>query len=282
MKCHNCGISVHFGTFLKKINPSLYSQYSFERYTDSVPANKPHKDPILKFTEPKLKETSNECLLDYLLDSLDTLPDDNLAVKFCRERKIPEKAFKRLYFIENMKDIGQISPKMKDKITTNEPRLVIPFYDHKLQLSAVTCRALQGEKLRYVNVEIKEDIPLIFGLDTINQSKHIYVVEGPLDSLFLPNAIAVGGTGFTKVKNLKIEKDQMTLIVDNQPRNKEVCKVIENLIEENYNVVIWPQYIEEKDINEMVLAGRNVLKIIKENTFNGLQARVNFMTWKRC
>ena len=38
----------------------------------------------------------------------------------------------------------------------------------------------------------------------------------------------------------------------------------------------------EKDINEMVMAGHNVKKIIKDNTFTGLTAKMKFIGWKRC
>ena len=285
MKCHNCSASLHFGTFLTQISPSLHSQYCFERYAEAVPQNKPHKDPVLKFTEPVITETKQETLLDSLLDRLDTLPENHVAVQFCKGRLIPESAYKQLYFIENMSNIGQISTKMREKITTKESRLVIPFFDEKLQLTGVTCRALGNETLRYVTVQIKENVPQIFGVDTVDTSKHIYVVEGPIDSLFLPNAIAVTGTSFGKLDKLNLNSDKLTVIVDNQPRNKDVCKVLETLIDKNYAVVIWPQYLEEKDINEMILSGKTkekVLKMIKERTFRGLEAKANFVAWKRC
>ena len=108
------------------------------------------------------------------------------------------------------------------------------------------------------------------------------MVEGPIDSLFLDNAIAVGGTSFSKLDQTGLDKDKLIVIFDNQPRNKEVCKLIEKNIELGYNVVLWPQTIVEKDINEMVMAGHNVKKIIKDNTFTGLTAKMKFIGWKRC
>jgi hypothetical protein len=174
---------------------------------------------------------------------------------------------------------------MKNRIKGEEPRLVMPLYDNKLQLAGVTCRALGNEELRYITVKIKQDELLVFGRESVNSKKHIYVTEGPIDSLFLPNAIAVIGTGFNKLELLEYSKDNMTVIVDNQPRNKEVCKVIENLVEKDYNVVIWPQSLKEKDINDIVKAGKSlayVQSLIDKNTFRGLQARANFYAWKRC
>jgi DNA primase len=282
-KCHNCGASMHFGSFLKQFDGMQYNQYVMERYSEGLPMNKPHQkiEDKFKMAEPVF-EKSEETLLDKLLDRLDTLPEDHEAVQFCLKRQIPRDKFKRLYFIENMKDIGQLSPKYKDKITTKEPRLVIPFYNHLGQLSGVTCRALRGEELRYVLVKIKEDDSLVFGMNEVDRTKPIHVVEGPLDSLFLPNAIAVGGTSFGKMETIGLPKDKLIMIIDNQPRNKDVCRVLDKIIERQYNVVVWPQTIEEKDINEMILSGIDVQKIIKKNTFVGLEAKLKFVEWKRC
>ena len=186
-----------------------------------------------------------------------------------------------MYFIENVKNIVQLNDTYKESIKGEEPRLVLPFYDSNGQLSGVTCRALRGEALRYITVKVKDEVPLIFGINDIDKQKPIHVVEGPIDSLFIDNCIAVGGTSFGKLSQLNVSKESLIVIFDNQPRNKEVCKIIEKNIEQGYNIVIWPQNLFEKDINEMVSAGRNVKKIIKENTFSGLTAKAKFISWKR-
>ena len=283
MKCHNCSASLHFGSFLKQTDQMLYSQYALERYADGAAPNKPHKDPQLKFKEPVVP--TKQTLLDDLLDRVDTLPEDHIAVQFCKKRKIPESKYSRLYFIDNMKNIEQLSDKMKDKIKTSESRLVIPFYDETLQLTGMTCRALDNNSLRYITVKIKSDELLVFGRESLNTEKDIYVTEGPIDSLFLDNSIAVSGTGFNKLELLPYSKDSMIIIVDNQPRNVEVCKVIENLVNKNYRIVIWPQSLKEKDINDIILNGKSisaVKSLIDKNVCRGLQARANFLAWKRC
>ena len=279
-KCHNCDASLSFGNFLKNLDPTLYSQYTLEKYSEGNAVRLTPVVPELVFEEPVFK-SSNERLLDKLLDRLDTLPEDNEAVVFCNARKIPKEKFNLLYYIDNMKDIVQLSDKYKESIRGEEPRLVLPFYDNH-NLTGVTCRALRGEALRYITVKVKEDVPLIFGMDTVDKTKLVYVVEGPIDSLFIKNAIAVTGTAFNKLNELNINKEKLVVVIDNQPRNKDVCKILSKNIDLGYNVVIWPQTIEEKDINEMVLAGRNVSKILKDNTFSGLTAKMKFTSWKRC
>ena len=282
-KCHNCNASMHFGSFLKQINGLQYSQYTLERYNEGLPNNKPHQkiEDKFKMEEPVFQK-KEERLLDKLLDRLDTLPEDNEAVKFCVNRNIPLEKFHNLYYIKNIKDIVQLNSKYKDNIKTEEPRLVLPFYNTNYELIAVTCRALRNESLRYVTVKIKEDELLAFGLDKLDKEKTIFVVEGPIDSLFLPNCIAVAGTAFTKLDMLNLPKDKVVAILDNQPRNKDVCKILNKMIDSQYKVVIWPQSLEQKDINEMVLAGKNPADIIKKHTFQGLEAKIKFTEWKRC
>ena len=280
-KCHNCDASMVFGNFLKSIDYSLFSQYSLEKYSEGNVSKLPESIPNAVFTQPVFV-TREETLLDGILDRLDNLPEDNEAVQFCTKRKIPTEAFSRLYFIKNIKDIVQLNDTYKESIRGEEPRLVIPFYDEKGQLTGVTCRALRGETLRYITVKIKPDAPLLFGINELNKKKTVYVVEGPIDSLFVPNSIAAAGTSFGKISNIGVDRQRIVLIFDNQPRNKEVCKIIVKNIDAGYNVVIWPQSVEEKDINDMVLAGRNIQQIIDKNTAQGLMARAKYMAWKRC
>lgn len=280
-KCHNCDASMAFSSFLKNLDSLLFSQYSLEKYSEGRPISISNSNIAFEFTEPKFKN-QEEKLLDKLLDSLDKLPEDNEAVQYCMNRKIPYEKFNQLYYIQNIKDIVQLNDKYKESIQGEESRLVLPFYDNNGQLSGVTCRALHGEALRYITVKIKENTPLIFGLDNVDRSKPLFVVEGPIDSLFINNSIAVAGVSFNKMDTLGLDKDKLVLVIDNQPRNKDVCRVIDSCITKGYNVVIWPQHIEAKDINEMVLAGLDVNSIVNNNVFSGLTAKAKFIAWKRC
>lgn len=280
-KCHNCDASLTFGIFLKKLDSLLYSQYTLEKYSETNSVKLTNNTLPLVFEQPVFKKPE-EKLLDKLLQRLDTLPHDNEAVQFCNNRKIPSAQFNKLYYIENIKDIVQLNDTYKESIKGEEPRLVIPFFDLTGQLTGVTCRALRGEALRYITIKVKENAPLVFGYDTIDKNKAILVVEGPLDSLFLNNSIAVAGTSFAKVSTLGLDTKKLVMVFDNQPRNKEVCKIIEKNIDQGYNVVIWPQTLEEKDVNEMVLAGVDVASVISKNTCNGLTAKAKYIAWKRC
>jgi hypothetical protein len=131
---------------------------------------------------------------------------------------------------------------------------------------------------------VNEEAPKIFGLDTIDRTKPVYIVEGPIDSLFLDNACAMAGSGISNESIGKIGTEDIVFVFDNEPRNKEIVGLIEKRINTGYNVAIFPDYIEEKDINDMVLAGREVEEIqsiISNNVFNGLGAKTRLSEWRK-
>lgn len=281
-KCFNCDASMQFGSFLKSQDKILYDQYVLERYSAGLAFNKPHQnaEELFKGKAPVF-EKKEETLLDKLLYRLDKLPEDHEAIQFCNKRKIPNTSFKRLYYVDDIRKIEQLSDKYKDKLKTSEPRLVIPFIDSGGKLLGVTCRALRNEELRYVTIKVDEASPFVFGLDKIETDKTVYAFEGPIDSLFVKNAIAVGGTTFSKLTTIGIPKENLVVVFDNQPRNKDVVKLMNKAIENDFSVVVWPQNLVEKDINDMVLAGKNIDKLLKNNVFKGLEAKMNFVAWKR-
>ena len=186
-----------------------------------------------------------------------------------------------MYYIEHTKDITKLAPQY-ETLTAQEPRIILPFYNEQGKLTGVTMRGIRGEHLRYIMIKIVDDESMIFGLNNIDKHKPIRVVEGPIDSLFLDNAIACNGTSFAKIESLSLDKNNLTIIFDNQPRNAEVCKIVEKYVTLNFNVCIWPCGIIEKDINDMVNAGYQVEKIITENTYKGLMAKLKFTEWRNC
>ena len=285
-KCHKCGASHHFGTFLKNFDPNQYSQYVVERYADGGHGRaNAHKnvETILKFEEPKFTKKPEPKLIDSIMDRLDTLPDDHEVIQYVTNRRIPRDAFDRLYFISNVKDVIQLNDKYKNSIITTEPRLAIPFLDGNGKLLVVSLRGIRGESLRYINIKVDEDAPSIFGLDKVDPTQEVFVVEGPLDSLFLHNSIACAGTSFGKIDQLPIAKDKITIIFDNQPKNRDVGKLMNKYIDQGYRIVIWPD-VPGKDINEMVengLTSDEIQDIINHNKFQGLAAKAKYAMWRK-
>ena len=125
---------------------------------------------------------------------------------------------------------------------------------------------------------LDDEAPKVYGYDSVDKKLPIYVVEGPFDSTFLDNSVALcGSDGDLEC----LEGCDLILVYDNEPRNKEIVKRIEKCIERGQRVVIWPPDIREKDINDMVMAGHNVKDLVKLYNHKGLQAKLHFTNWKK-
>jgi hypothetical protein len=160
----------------------------------------------------------------------------------------------------------------------DHPRLLIPFRTEEREVFAYQGRAFGNEQPKYITIKL-EDKDKIFGLDRVDKTKNIYVVEGPLDSLFLDNCIAIAGSDFSNFVRL-----HTTIIFDNEPRNKEIIKQLEKTIGLGSNVVIWPNSMKHKDINDMIIAGytkEQIQEIIIDNTFSGVKAKLRFAEWRK-
>ena len=280
-KCHNCQWSGSFGKLLQEIDSVLYKQYVLERFSEGETGKgKAHSKPQKVFDfKPNFKQ--NKCLIDELMDKLSDLPYDHEAVKYATERGLPKDSFNRLYYVDNVKNVSNLNEKYKESIKTEEPRLAIPFINEAGRMTAVSLRAMRGEALRYILIKVDEDAPTVFGMDTVDKTLPVVVVEGPLDSLFIPNSVACAGTSFNKIDELGLDKETTTIVFDNQPRNKEVCALVDKYIDLGYNVVIWPETATGKDINEMENEGIDSYKLITGNTYSGLSAKAKFTLWRK-
>ena len=268
-RCHNCGKGTTFGKVLEYIDTLIYKEYVMERYKGDAPKT---EAPEFNFEAPKFKK--RDAKLENLTP-INKLNSDHPARQLVESRQIPEEFYSDLYlcskFFEWAK-IGTLVPRRQE-----HPRLVIPFRDETGEVFAAQGRAFGKETPKYLTVKF-QDKPKIFGLDRVDLSRKVYVVEGPIDSLFLDNCLAMAGADFGNLP------EDATIILDNEPRSREIIKRMENLIENNYELVIWPDSIPHKDINDMILAGMtsdDVQKIIKQNTYNGLQATARLSAWKR-
>jgi hypothetical protein len=125
---------------------------------------------------------------------------------------------------------------------------------------------------------LDEEQPKIFGLDKIKENKPVYIVEGPFDSTFLENSVAMAGSD-ADVR--AFDWSSYIWVFDNEPRNREIINRISKVINRGNKVVIWPNNIEQKDINDMVLAGRDVQSIVEYNVYSGLEATLKLNNWKK-
>lgn len=277
-KCHNCNASMSFHSFLKLINESLFDEYIAEKYLDN--SKKPVEN--IKVKAPKFLKT--ELDNNSLVVRLDKLSDDHFAKKYCLDRKIPRNKLKNFYFSEDFFKFGNSIIEEKYPDEGVHPRLIIPFYDMYNKFIGYQARSLGKDKPKYFTLKLNNDDELLYNVNNLNFKNKIYVVEGPIDSIFLNNSIAVCSSALTNC-SLVDKIQNLVLVYDNEPRNKEICKLIESAISKNYSVCIWkdPRVKNCKDINDMIVSGlteKDVLDIINNNTFKGLTALLEFNDWK--
>ena len=264
-KCHNCGASLSLNNFLKTLDTTLYKQYTLEKFKEGhTGKNFVVDEPNFVFKKPVFKSK--------IILPLCTEVESSRT--YLQKRRVDPRKF---YYAENFKEFCNTYKEVFTDTTVDEPRIIIPLYQEK-KLIGFQGRSLGPSLTKYITVMLDEEAPKIYGLDTIDKRLPIYVVEGPFDSTFVDNSVALCGSdgdlGYLKGSDL-------VLVYDNEPRNREIVNRIGRCIERNQKVVIWPSNIIEKDINDMVLAGHDVMSMIKLNTYSGLEAKVKFNTWKK-
>lgn len=277
-KCHNCSVGCSFATFLSKINGSLFKDYQLERFKEE------HNSPgVAKPTFDEFKAPRPQFKASIGILSIESLPQDHSAKKYILGRKIPKKFHSAIYYADDfLKFCDETFPDHGKNLIKEDPRIVIPFYSIDGDLLGVQGRALNNSKIRYITIKKSEDSGKAFGLNNLNLSKTIYVVEGPFDSMFLNNAVATMDSTLPSIKQILGDRDYV-FCYDNQPRNPQIVSMMNSTIELGDRIVIWP-HSEDKDINDMILSGTTIEQLhslIDQNTYQGLKAKLKFISWRK-
>jgi len=276
-KCHNCGSGGPLKVLIDKLDPVLSKQYTFEKWRekegDDTHPDKEEKVPV--FRKPVFTKVGCPKLIE--------LGANHPAVKFCDLRKIPKVRYSDMYFADCFKSwVSKYDVELAARLRPHDPRIIIPFFNKEKKLIAAQGRSLEDSTLRYFTVKIDKDASKIFGLDRNDPTQRTYIVEGPIDSMFLPNALAMAGSDIDDTTQFYAR--DVVFVYDNERRNKEIVAKMEKAMKKGFAVCIWPDTIKVKDINDMVLIGMDILQIeetINTNTFRGLPARVKLNQWKR-
>ena len=264
-KCHNCGASMSFSNFLKHVDAPTHKQYSLEKFKEGhTGRNFVVEEPDFKFEAPKFKKSL----------SIPKAFENPRSNGYLTARKLDSSKF---YYAKKFKKfVNTIKPTFDDT-RYDEERIIIPIYYEK-NLIGLQGRSIDPNPVKYITVMFDDNAPKIYGLDDVEKSEAVYVTEGPFDSTFIRNAIAMCGAD-ADVRRWGINNP--VWIYDNEPRNREIVNRIDRTIDKGDSVVIFPSSIDEKDINDMVIAGHDVQKIVECNTYSGLEAKLKFNTWKK-
>lgn len=280
--CHNCGIDKSFLNFLYEVNSELYKEYKKECAFNTLKTNKNINELCSKQSKkiPNIKIVSNN-----YLTPLTELDNEHPAIVYVRSRCIPKSKYERLFWTENFNEL--VSSTISNSYeNVQKPNAGIVF---TIRAFDATNYPIIGYQIRSIDKNIPKNKRFmickeqghtgVFGLDFLDESKQIYVVEGPFDSLFLPNSIAVFTSGIWRVK-----LQNAIYINDCEPRNKQIVEQIQKCINIGLNVTLLPHKYNSLDINDIVckykLNENELVDLIKQNTFNGLTAKLKLSKWR--
>lgn len=276
--CHNCNFAGNVKTFLKRFDYNMFNDYVMEQMGEKeVPdvwesSRKPvfRKEGILK----GLKKVSQ-------LEPFDPIK------KFIISRKIPNPFHAKMYSCPNFMTWANtiISNKFSEKaLAMDERRLIIPYFNKNKEVISINARSIKKDTgVKYIKLVIDENYPPLYGMDSVDLTKETYVFEGEIDSFFIKNSIATGGGDLASAIS-SLNKENLVVILDNEPRSKETIKKIDKAIDQAYNVVIFPESFEPKDMNDAIMAGYSsdsLEYIIKTNIYKGLGAKLALSKWSK-
>ena len=286
--CHNCGYSHSFFSYVKDQFPEYFEEYRketlFGHFKESEYKHTTADDKTVLGLVNESKAPIFEPTPNFHLCKIDDLKPNHPARQYLTKRKLEFK-FNELLYTDDFKSIvSQINPERAVKLMDNEPRIVIPFLDRSGRLFGVQGRSLNHKsKLRYITIMKEGCMDKIYGMNAIDTTKDIYVVEGPFDSMFIENACATCDASLTKIEQ-SIPDGQFVYVWDNQSRNPDVVKHMDRAIKDGKRLVIWPSDGSLKeDINDLVINGMSILEInqiLRDNTYSGLTLKMKFSQWK--
>jgi hypothetical protein len=269
--------------FIRAIDQNLYHEMQLEKLIDS---KTPEQIDYEKFVDKMKKPVFLKSGPLKGLKKVSQLSPTSAVKRFVDARKIPNPYHAKLFACPNFKQFTNnlIDGKFdKDSIDRDETRLLIPFFDKDKNLHAYQGRALGKSAVKYITIILNENVPKLYGLDTLDTDKKLYVLEGPIDSMFIPNAVATAGGDLVSAIS-SLPKDKSVVVYDNEPRSRDTIKKLDKAIMNGYNVCIWPENLEHKDINDMALAGLSadfIKHIMDTNTYRDLAAKMALTKWSK-
>lgn len=285
--CHNCHKSSSFPFVLKDYAPNLFDEYKLEVFNESRPSAKRKQETSYDFSNTRLDIMSANTIkknYDFLgLLSVADMPDTHSLKQYIKGRQIPEKYYKKLFYTNNYSELAKTFGYENYERLPEDERLVIPFYDSDGEIEVIQGRDLSGTShMRYITIKKYESSVKCYGLDEYDSSQQGYVFEGPIDSMFIDNAVASADADLTRV--CEVVKNDPIFVYDAQPRNVNILNNIQKAIDMNLSVCLLPEIEGGKDINDMILEGRtpDEIKImIHQHTYKGLKAKLAFGEWRK-
>ena len=283
--CHNCNATMSLSNLIKSVDQVLYNEMQLEKLKGE---KTPEQTELEAFVDKMKKPIFMKEGPLKGLKKVSQLSPDHRVKKLIDARKIPTPYHAKLFSCPNFKKFtNELVPYKfaEESLAHDETRLLIPFFTKEKTVHAYQGRAVGNSAVKYITIILDDTVPKVYGLDTVNFNRPVYVTEGPIDSMFIDNSIATaGGDLVSALGNLQSSKSSMVIVYDNEPRSRDTIKKLDKAIMQGYNVVIWPENLDHKDINDMVLAGMStefITHILKTNTYRDLAAKLALTKWSK-
>ena len=277
-KCHNCGFYTSFVKFLKSQDPFLFQEYKLENLKETNQIN--NTQTVYKSKPVKFNNKPKKKVKELPMIKMEDLEECHKAVQYLNSRMINDKYRCRFSYTEDFKRLIELISPDKSKRLKSEERIVIPFFNRQKKITHIQGRALNDDTLRYITVSLSQGSK-VYGLDRIDNTKPVYVVEGIFDSLFLENCVAMTGSD---LNTEDLQDCELIFLFDNEPRNKQIVQKVEKIIDMGHSIVLFSDTFRGKDINDMIQSGHTVEQVkeyIENNTFKGLKAKMKFTEWRK-
>jgi hypothetical protein len=254
--CHNCGYKKNPINWLTEVSNVTFSCLLKEAQEYSP-----------NFTEFQVEVTPSKILVETLPKDCINLFDE-AQIKYYDNNPIITNA---LEFLKKRKLLNAANnPKafyisLNDKFHKN--RIIIPFYDENGKIVHYQSRSLDENKdprPRYISKLNSEKT--IFNIDKVDLSYDtIFIFEGPFNSCFVKNGVAVGGIQensyqlYTSKQEQQINKfpfHKKVWVLDSHFKDTAASNKIKKLLHMKEAVFIWPKKIGElyKDFNDISIS----------------------------
>lgn len=276
--CHNCNMTLGIDKLIETVDPILYQEFVREKIVEGMSPKKKTEVEIFadKMKPPQfVKDTPLK-----KLKKISQLDFNHPVKKYVTDRCIPNQYHSKLFYAPRFREfVRSIDTQLMQQNEYDEPRLIIPFIDEDKNLFGFQGRSFRPDVIRYLTIMIDKNKPKIFGLDTCDRSKTHFILEGPIDSMFVDNSVAMAGGSI----DWSYVNEYSVFVFDNEPRSKETCAKIEKIIDKGCRVVIFPEFIKSKDINDMIKNNEtdDTNALLCGNISSGLEAKIIYTTWKK-
>lgn len=242
--CYNGCPTTSAMKLLKQLNEPLYHEYMVSNFKDFG-----HSADVVK------------PLANRLVPILDVKNSSLEAERYAENRMIP-KDHKNVRF-STVGEMARVAGDNFEKFYQNEsPCVALLVRNRRSKLCNIICRlvSVKAGYSKYLNFKMSDELAF-FGMDTLDFSKPVHILEGAIDSLFVENSIAISGVAKGREAIEWLLDNGVTdisVVPDNDTwTNIQVASGMVGRLEQ-YDIMYKVMINRFKDINECIVKGEEL------------------------